>query len=76
MVGSGEIDLAAAWSLSFEDGAMLAAKRVSVRLEFAVQLMMYRRTGRFALDAEALSAEAISYLAGANGDRAVGCGGL
>jgi TnpA family transposase len=69
VVRSGEIDLAAAWSLSFEDGAMLAAKRVSVRLGLAIQLMMYRRTGRFALHAEALSAEAISYLAEQTGTK-------
>lgn len=66
---NGEIDLAEAWSLTFEDGAMLAAKRVSVRLGFSVQLMMYRRTGRFAPHAEALSAAAISYLAEQTGTK-------
>jgi TnpA family transposase len=57
------MDLAASWSLSFEDGTMLAAKLPSVRLGFAVQLMMYRRIGRFVLHAEALSGDAIAYLA-------------
>jgi len=42
---------------------MLATKLPSIRLGIAVQLMVYRRTGRFALHAEALSAETIGYLA-------------
>lgn len=55
--------LAARWSLSFEDLALLNAKPVGTRLGFAAQLMMYRSTGWFSRAANEFPDATITYLA-------------
>lgn len=65
VMGIWEVDgqLAARWSLGFEDLALLNAKPVTTRLGFAAQLMMYRTAGRFGRAASEFSGAAIAYLA-------------
>jgi Domain of unknown function (DUF4158) len=55
--------LAARWSLTFEDLALLNAKPAATRLGFAAQLVMYRTAGRFGRVASEFPDAAIAYLA-------------
>ena len=65
VAGVWEMDgqLAARWSLGFEDLALLNTKPASTRLGFAAQLMMYRTAGRFGRAAGEFSGAAVAYLA-------------
>lgn len=65
MTGLWEVDgpLAARWSLTFEDLALLNAKPAANRLGFAAQLAIYRSVGRFGRVASELPDAAIAYLA-------------
>jgi len=62
-------DFAEAWSLSFADLTWLASRPSAVRLGFAAQLMLYRRSGRFARGANDFPPEAAAYLAEQTGIR-------
>jgi len=64
-----EADFAEAWSLGFADLTWLASRPPSLRLGFAAQLIVYRRSGRFARRANDFSPEAVAYLAEQTGTR-------
>ena len=59
--------MAARWSLSFEDLALLSGKLPSARIGSAAQLLVYRSTGRFPRGANEISADAAAYIAAQSG---------
>jgi TnpA family transposase len=59
----GDAEMAARWSLGFEDLALLSGKPLSARIGFAAQLLVYRSTGRFPRGASEISADAAAYIA-------------
>ncbi len=65
VAGIWEVDgpLAARWSLTFADLALLNAKPAATRLGLAAQLVMYRTAGRFGRAASEFPGAAIAYLA-------------
>lgn len=63
----GDAEMAAGWSLSFEDLALLSGKPLSARIGFAAQLLVYRSTGRFPRGGSEISADAAAYIAAQSG---------
>lgn len=63
----GDAEMAARWSLDFEDLALLSGKPLSARIGFAAQLLVYRSTGRFPRGGSEISADAAAYIAAQSG---------